>query len=57
MSVRDKSSIKNIQSTNITTHLAYFDSLLLAPKSTGVPPYHEKYIKPLTEQSNSKSNK
>ncbi|KAG0770436.1 hypothetical protein G6F16_007453 [Rhizopus arrhizus] len=36
---------------------SYFDSLLLAPKSTGVPPYHEKYIKPLTEQSNSKSNK
>ncbi|KAI8978653.1 acyl-CoA dehydrogenase/oxidase [Pilobolus umbonatus] len=26
----------------------YFDTLLQAPASTGVPPYHAKYIKPLT---------
>lgn len=29
-------------------HTAYFDTLLMAPNSTGVPSYHEKYIKPLT---------
>lgn len=28
----------------------YFDTLLTAPRSTGVPPYHAKYIKPLTER-------
>ncbi|KAI8988537.1 acyl-CoA dehydrogenase/oxidase [Mycotypha africana] len=28
----------------------YLETLLAAPRSTGVPPYHEKYIKPLTEQ-------
>ncbi|KAI7885421.1 acyl-CoA oxidase [Lichtheimia hyalospora FSU 10163] len=26
----------------------YFDTLLMAPNSTGIPSYHEKYIKPLT---------
>ncbi|CAO3649136.1 unnamed protein product [Cunninghamella blakesleeana] len=29
---------------------AYFDTLLQAPKSIGVPDYHDKYIKPLTER-------
>ncbi|CAO3662908.1 unnamed protein product [Rhizopus stolonifer] len=32
----------------------YFDTLLTAPRSTGVPPYHTKYIKPLTERENPK---
>ncbi|CEG71334.1 Putative Acyl-coenzyme A oxidase [Rhizopus microsporus] len=30
----------------------YFDTLLTAPRSTGIPPYHGKYIKPLTEREN-----
>jgi acyl-CoA oxidase len=30
--------------------LAYFETLLQAPGSVGVPPYHTKYIKPLTER-------
>ncbi|KAI9033595.1 hypothetical protein CLU79DRAFT_724499 [Phycomyces nitens] len=30
---------------------AYFDTLLQAPGSVQVPPYHEKYIKPLTNPS------
>ncbi|CAO3599143.1 unnamed protein product [Absidia cylindrospora] len=29
---------------------AYFDTILQAPNSTGVPAYHDKYIKPLTER-------
>ncbi|KAL0084990.1 hypothetical protein J3Q64DRAFT_1809703 [Phycomyces blakesleeanus] len=29
---------------------AYFDSILQAPGSVDIPPYHEKYIKPLTNQ-------
>ncbi|CAO3599075.1 unnamed protein product [Absidia cylindrospora] len=29
---------------------AYFDTILQAPNSTGIPAYHEKYIKPLTER-------
>ncbi|ORZ14680.1 hypothetical protein BCR42DRAFT_461358 [Absidia repens] len=28
----------------------YFETLLTAPNSTGVPAYHDKYIKPLTER-------
>jgi acyl-CoA oxidase len=28
----------------------YFETLLQAPGSVGVPPYHAKYIKPLTER-------
>ncbi|CEG77565.1 Putative Acyl-coenzyme A oxidase [Rhizopus microsporus] len=28
----------------------YFDTILQAPNITGVPPYHEKYIRPLTEK-------
>ncbi|KAI7903339.1 acyl-CoA dehydrogenase/oxidase [Cokeromyces recurvatus] len=31
----------------------YIDTLLTAPKSTGIPSYHAKYIKPLTERENS----
>lgn len=31
-------------------HIAYFEILLQAPGSVGVPPYHTKYIKPLTER-------
>ncbi|KAI8641874.1 hypothetical protein BD408DRAFT_345331 [Parasitella parasitica] len=30
----------------------YLETLLAAPRSTGVPPYHAKYIKPLTEREN-----
>ncbi|KAI9305708.1 acyl-CoA dehydrogenase/oxidase [Cunninghamella echinulata] len=29
---------------------AYFDTLLQAPKAIGVPDYHDKYIRPLTER-------
>lgn len=28
----------------------YFETLLQAPGSVGVPPYHAKYIKPLTQR-------
>lgn len=38
-------------------YLAYFETLLAAPGSTGVAPYHAKYIKPLTEQGNPNSIK
>ncbi|KAG2215644.1 hypothetical protein INT46_006248 [Mucor plumbeus] len=30
----------------------YLETLLAAPRSTGVAPYHAKYIKPLTEREN-----
>ncbi|SAM01938.1 hypothetical protein [Absidia glauca] len=29
----------------------YFETLLTAPNSTGIPSYHERYIKPLTERT------
>lgn len=35
-------------------HIAYFETLLQAPASTGVAPYHAKLIKPLTERFESK---
>lgn len=35
-------------------YLAYFETLLQAPGSTGVPAYHAKLIKPLTEKFESK---
>ncbi|KAI9360090.1 acyl-CoA dehydrogenase/oxidase [Pilaira anomala] len=35
----------------------YLETLLAAPGSTGVAPYHAKYIKPLTEQENPNSIK
>lgn len=35
--------------------LAYIETLLAAPRSTGVAPYHAKYIKPLTEVENPNS--
>ncbi|KAI8086146.1 acyl-CoA dehydrogenase/oxidase [Halteromyces radiatus] len=28
----------------------YFETLLTAPNSTGIPPYQDKYVKPLTER-------
>jgi hypothetical protein len=31
-------------------NIGYFETLLQAPGSTGVAPYHDKYIKPLTER-------
>ncbi|KAI8393994.1 uncharacterized protein BYT42DRAFT_552987 [Radiomyces spectabilis] len=33
---------------------AYFETVLQAPNSTGVPSYHNKYIRPLTERTRSK---
>lgn len=36
----------------LSLSLAYLETLLNAPKSTGIPSYHAKYIKPLTERQN-----
>jgi len=37
-----------------SVYIAYFETLLQAPGSTGVAPYHAKLIKPLTEKFESK---
>lgn len=34
----------------IPISIDYFETLLQAPGSVGVPPYHAKYIKPLTQR-------
>lgn len=46
-------SIESIQWYILTCiYVAYIETLLSAPRSTGIPPYHGKYIKPLTDREN-----
>jgi hypothetical protein len=40
---------------HIISYVAYFDTLLQAPGSVDIPSYHSKYIKPLTERFDKKS--
>lgn len=47
---KSESTVKD--TVNSCISIAYLETLLAAPRSTGVAPYHAKYIKPLTEREN-----